>query len=864
VDKELLEKIRSAFGFKEFNELQKESIPLVIEGKNIIIVAPTGYGKTEAAMAGIFYRIIKEKGKCLYITPLRSLNRDMFRRLIKAGIQLGISVDVRHGDTPPSLRRKQALSPPDVLITTPETFQILFFGKRLRKILEQVKYVIIDEVHEMIGSKRGVQLSLGLERLREITKFQTILLSATVKRPREYAEYFMGEEEFEVINFSGTRAYRIKVFYPEITKKDEEIASILFVPKRVAWSIRKIYDLIINTPGSCLIFTNTRETAELISSRIKALFKGISIETHHSSLSRAVREEHEKMLREGELKGLVATSSMELGIDIGHIDAVIQFMSPRQVKRLVQRVGRSRHRMGEVSIGYIVTMNFDDYCESLAIKELGLQGYLEEEDIHANALDVLCHQIAGILIDKRRTNLDEIFRIIRRSKYYRKFKKEMLKSLLKFMDEIRIIRFFESDGNVKMRKRTLLYYIENISMIPDEKSYLVIDEEERKPIGILHEEFVANYGHVGNVIVIKGECWRIVGLHGTKIFVRREKEPGEIPAWEGELIPVNFDVAQKATEYRGRLITKFFKNPPWIPRKDEIVVEWDGKYTILNCPFGLKVNEVIGRILARRLGEELGMDVRIKVDPYRIVIKYDEYEDVIRLLKLGFDYDDLIEGIKRTSLFRIRMFHVARRFGIFSREASFDSSFVLSTLRELAGTPVEAEALREFIVDKTEIEKAKEIMEKIKTGKIKINVYRGVSDLTKECSFEVRDVYFTKEETLALVRERLERTKLYAYCINEKRFLWEREVREIYEFKCPHCGGILSYVRSLEADEEEIYLNADLVQTYRKPALYVIASFVPKEKRSDILGKYSTDLKELISKIADEERKEVMRIFRRV
>ncbi len=856
-----IEEIKRAFGIKKLNELQEISIPKLISGKNAIIVAPTGFGKTEAAMIPVFYRIIKEGGRCIYITPLRALNRDMLGRLLKAGEKLGIKVDVRHGDTPQRIRRKQVKEPPDILITTPETFQIIFFGKKLRNILKDVRYVIIDEVHELIGSKRGVQLSLGLERLKEISgKFQRILLSATVKRPREYAEYFMGGEEFEVIDYKGEKKYDIEVLFCERTEKvDRELSRMLITTEKVAWSIRKIYEILKENKGSAIIFTNTRETAEMLSSKLKRAFPEIPIEIHHSSLSRDVRETHEKLLKEGRLKALIATSSMELGIDIGHISFVIQYMSPRQVKRLVQRVGRAGHKMGKVSKGYVITLDIDDYAESLAISDLQKEGYLEEEEIYENAYDVLAHQIVGILIDKGNTDLDEVYRIVRRSKFYRNIKPEEIVDIILFLEKIGVVR--TKGKKIYKGRRSLLYYIENVSMIPDEKSFLVIDEESNTVIGILHEEFVMKYGEVGNIIVIKGECWRIVDISGDKIIVRQEEGIGEIPMWEGEMIPVDMEVAQRATEYRKELVKKYYKNP-WIPEKDKIIIEYDYNHTVINSPFGLKVNETIGRIVAKRIGDKYGVDVKIKVDPYRIFLEGVEPKDVVGALREGFKEEDLEDGIRRTKLFLIKMFHVGRRFGVFSKDMSYELSYIRKAVERLEGTPVEKEALREIIIGKMDVKNAKKIFERIRRGEIKIEILEGISDYTKDSSFEIGDILVSRSDYLRLIKERIENTELLVYCPNEDKILWKRKVKEIDSFECPRCKGFLSFIKEKDVGKKEkIGFNRDLVKTFGKNALYLIASIVPDNQKVEILRKYSGDFERMIKEIAIAERRALRAIL---
>ncbi|MEM1684168.1 MAG: DEAD/DEAH box helicase [Nanopusillaceae archaeon] len=362
--------------FSEFNEIQKIAIPKILSGKNTLIVSPTGSGKTEAAVIPVFSKIldIKEKENkngilAIYITPLRALNRDMLDRLVWWCSNLDISIAIRHGDTSQSERSRQSKKPPEFLITTPETFQALFLGKKLKEYLKTVKFVIIDELHELLDDKRGIQLSLGLERLVNFSgEFQRIALSATIGDLKLAGKFIFGYRDFDIAFWYGIKKYDIEVFYPEITEEDVELSKKFGWSPKIIWSLRKIKE-ILDKHKSVIIFVNTREMAELLVSRFKKWIPDYPIEIHHSSLSREVRERNERLFKEGKLKAIIATSSLELGIDIGFVDAVIQYMSPRQIIRAIQRFGRAGHRLEEISKGYIITMDPDDYAESLIISK---------------------------------------------------------------------------------------------------------------------------------------------------------------------------------------------------------------------------------------------------------------------------------------------------------------------------------------------------------------------------------------------------------------------------------------------------------------------------------------------------------------
>src|SRR5947199_174458 len=319
----LVEPVRSLLresGIEEPTPPQALASPLILQGENVRIIAPTGSGKTEAAILPLLSRIVGKDQRrgisLLYITPLRALNRDMLRRLEVWCSKLGLTIDVARGDTPLAQRNKQSRSPPDLLVTTPETLQAILPGSRMRENLRMLDAVVVDEVHNLVESKRGVQLSVGLQRLRRVAgEFQLIGLSATVGSPQLAAGSLFG------------------------VRKD--------------------------------------------------------VGVHHGSLPREEREPVEFAFKKGEAKALVCTSTLELGIDVGSVDLVVQYMSPRQVTSLIQRVGRSGHRIGRTSEGVIIAVSADDVLESSASIAEAKLGKLEPTRPYRESLDVLAHHVAG-------------------------------------------------------------------------------------------------------------------------------------------------------------------------------------------------------------------------------------------------------------------------------------------------------------------------------------------------------------------------------------------------------------------------------------------------------------------------------------
>ena len=318
-------------GLSEPTLAQSSTWPVIDSRKNVLLIAPTGVGKTEAAMVPLFHRLLEEESRpitIIYITPLRSLNRDMLRRLNDIGEELGVSVAVRHGDTSTAERSRQSKNPPQILITTPETLQIMLSGKRLRENLRGVQAVVIDEVHELASSERGAQLSIALERLVLLSgEFQRIGLSATVGTPKEVSSFLVGDRKVEIVTPKLERKMDLLVHAPEPVSEDDELVNELYwEPERVA-ALR--YSAEASTMGPTLLFVNTRDTAEAMGVRWNMWDSEASIQVHHGSLSKDVRIEAEEEYRRGDVNTLICTSSLELGIDVGNTALVIQYNSPR-------------------------------------------------------------------------------------------------------------------------------------------------------------------------------------------------------------------------------------------------------------------------------------------------------------------------------------------------------------------------------------------------------------------------------------------------------------------------------------------------------------------------------------------------------
>jgi len=876
-------------GIERLNELQLKAYPAVSSGRDVIIVAPTGSGKTEAALIPLIEKIMAENLPgiaLLYVTPLRALNRDMLRRIEVLARELHLSVAVRHGDTGSSERRRQSLKPPHIVITTPETFQILFLGKRLRSALKNVRFVVLDEVHELADSERGVQLSVALERLRKLTKFQTVCLSATVKNPEKVARFFGGK--MEVIAHDTAKEYDFTVVKPEETEEDEKISQELFVDVDVAAELRFIRD-VVNSHRSALIFVNTRQTAEALGLKLKKL---IDVEVHHGSLSKEVRIDSEARFAAGELKALICTSSMELGIDIGHVDVVIQYNSPREVARLVQRVGRSGHREGVVSKGYIIASSFDDIMESWIIAKKALNHEIEDIKFHELSLDTLANQISAMALEYGSIDAEEMFAILRKAYPFRRLSFEEFLEICQFLNDANIIYF---DGErISALRKSRRYFYDNISMIPDERHYPVVDITVGKRIGVLDETFLTTFS--GEVFAMRGELWKVVGVDDV-VKVEPVTREGEIPSWVGEEIPVPFEVAQDVGRLRKRIADMLVsegreKTVSWLmrefssskkaceevvdviqeqlqkgfelPTHDTITVE--GRDTaIINACFGHRVNETIGRIVALLLSARKGQNVAIEVDPYRIKLSPASSQEVVEVLReIRSDaVESLAErGLADTRLLQWKVINAARKFGYLSKDLELSRINLKKLVARFIGTPVYREALRELFVEKLDVERAKQVFDSIRSGEVQVVAYKELSPISLASRDHVFDLLMPARPTKAILRifrKRLEEEFCVVKCLGCGYSIRCR-VKDV-ELSCPRCRSRLiacvSARRGVEdVSKSELFRIANLVMAYGMKAVFAMNTYgVGVENASRILSRYYPDEDSFFMELMEAEKR---------
>ncbi|MFC6825769.1 DEAD/DEAH box helicase [Halopelagius fulvigenes] len=911
-------------GFTTPTEPQRRAIPPLAAGKNALVIAPTGTGKTETAMLPVLNSIVespdedREGLSALYITPLRALNRDMRERLEWWGEELDVEIDVRHGDTTQYQRQKQANDPPDVLVTTPETLQAMLTGKKLRQALSDVRHVVVDEVHELASAKRGAQLTIGLERLRELAgPFQRIGLSATVGSPEEVGKFLTGDRSFEIVEVDVASKVDFTVVHPEVTREDETLSGELATDAEIASHVRLVRDL-VREHESTLVFVNTRQTAEALGSRVKKL--GAPIEVHHGSLSKDVRIDVEDRFKAGELDALVCTSSMELGIDVGRVDHVVQYGSPREVSRLLQRVGRAGHRRDEVSRGTIITADPDDTLEALAIARRAEAGDVEPAHIHHGSLDTVANQIVGIVMDTGEASARKAYEFVTSAYPFRDLSEEKFREVVRELSSNRLLWLDEEKDLLEKSGGTWQYFYANLSMIPDEETYDVHDMSSRRQIGTLDERFVVNFAEPGASFIQRGEMWRINDIDDdeARVNVTPIEDPaGEVPSWTGSEIPVPEPVAGEVGEIRDIAARQFeagadrsavardvltrYPTDEYtlsealkpverqveaghpIPTADRLVLEGQARRVVLNSCHGHRVNETLGRLLAALVGQRTGSSVGIEVDPYRVSFEVPPKVSVHAFVEVLEATDpDHVEGLlelalKHSDSLKFTLAQVAAKFGALKRyqgNKRFGADRLVAALED---TPVYDEAVREVFHVDLAVPEATALLRRIHEGAVELATARERTPIGIDGSSGGRDFLVPENadaSVIEAIKDRIQNDRVILLCLHCKDWKRKTKVRRVPdEPECPECGATriaclnpwdeetVKAVRAAEKDDEQerltrrAYRSASLVQSHGKQAVIALAARgVGPQNAARIIAKLREDEADFYRDILQQER----------
>lgn len=806
----MIEWFKSRFG--KFTPPQLMAIPKIKEGRNVLISSPTGTGKTLAVFLPVIDELLGDAELGLledyvyvvYVSPLRALNNDMRKNLIqpvleireyalkKRGLDLPeIRISVRTSDTSPTEKARMLVKPPHILITTPESLAISVTAPKFREKLKSVRWVVVDEIHELASSKRGALLTLTIERLEELVgrRIQRIGLSATISPLEEVAKFLVGYDDLGnsrdcvIVDARFVKPVDLHVITPRVnivTASAEELNE----------SIYRELKKIVNSHRTTLVFTNTRSSTERVVHKLKKILAGNSvedldeIEAHHSSLSRDVRLEVENKLKEGKLRVVVSSTSLELGIDIGYIDAVVLLSSPKSVTRLLQRVGRSGHNVRDVSRGYLVAVDRDDLVEISVLTYLARLKKLDNVHIPMKPLDILAQVLVGMSLEKK-WRVEEAYKVIKRAYNYSRLTYEEFLSVLRYLagryedipDDIPVyskIWLDEEEGVFGKKKSARMIYYLNAGAIPDETKMRVF-LEGRKYIGDLEEEFVS-FLEPGDIFVLGGKTYMFVRSEGLKVIVKNaEGQRPTVPSWFSEALPLTYDSALEVGAFRGlvseliskygvkkatklissmyqlgkreaRYITQYvweqIKVCKVVPTNKKLLIElWNEENSqnlIFHFLFGRRVNQVLSRAYAHVFSNELGVPVRVTISdngfmltlPPHTITDISVVENLVSTLSSVKLRGTLVKALRRSEILKRKFRHVAERSlallkvyrGVETsvNRREINSETLLKISEKIPGYPLLVEAYREVLEDSMDIQHAEEVLKKIESGEITI------------------------------------------------------------------------------------------------------------------------------------------------
>jgi ATP-dependent helicase Lhr and Lhr-like helicase len=561
-----------ANAFEAPTPAQAQAWPAIATGQHVLISAPTGSGKTLAAFLWGLDRFAAQPGeqrtRLLYVSPLKALSHDVERNLRAPlrGLGLDLRVAIRTGDTPARERATMLRNAPDILITTPESLYLMLTS-RAREILGDVETVIVDEIHAVAGVKRGAHLALTLERLEELRDggpLQRIGLSATQRPLEEIARFMVGPARVAtIVDVGATRPLDLQIrvpvesmVEPELDPRADPLEPVVGgeATRRSIWpAIYPELLELVRSHRSTIIFVNSRRAAERLALRLNELAaddtspgEAAPVEiarAHHGSLAREERTTIEELLKAGELPCLVATSSLELGIDMGAVDLVIQVESPKSVARGLQRIGRSGHGVGATSKGRIFPKFRADLLECAVVARRMREGEIEPTVVPRNALDVLAQQVVAIAASAEVTSVDELHALVTRTHSYSELRRELLEHVLDMLDgrypsaefgELRPrITWDRLGGTIRARAGAHKLAVVNAGTIPDRGLYAVTLPDGRR-VGELDEEMVYE-ARPGQTFLLGATAWRIEEIGRDRVIVTPAPgAPGAVPFWRGD------------------------------------------------------------------------------------------------------------------------------------------------------------------------------------------------------------------------------------------------------------------------------------------------------------------------------------------
>ena len=692
--------------------------PRIAEGRDVLIAAPTGSGKTLAAFMVAIDRLLREARKdlpdethVLYVSPLKALVNDVHANLqeplaeIRAlaasrGVALApISVGLRTGDTPVKERARMAGAPPHILVTTPESLFILLTARRSREALKNVSTVIVDEIHAMIANKRGPHLALSLARLDHLVgehagrRPQRIGLSATVKPVEEVARFLSAQAS--VVDVGHRREMELAVEVPQ-----DELGP---VATNEAWS--DIYDKLaahVREHRTTLVFVSTRRLAERVAHHLGERLGEGTVMPHHGSLARHIRLETEQRLKRGELRAVVATASLELGIDIGSVDLVVQIGSPRSIAVALQRIGRSGHWVGARPKGIIVASTRDELVEAAAIVSAIRSGMMDALEPSRDALDILAQQLVAEC-GAEDWDEDALFALVRSARPYETLARSDFESVLAMLaDGIAtsrgragaLLHRDRVNGRVRGRRGARLAAITSGGAIPDTTTYAVVAEPDDTPIGTIDEDFAVE-SMAGDIFLLGMQSWRIRRVEMGRIRVDdAHGAPPTIPFWRGEAPARTLELSHEVGRLRERIAGLASSEgtaaaAAWLEREcgldrlgaeqavayvedgraalgavptcERVVAErfFDesgGMQLVVHAPFGARINRAWGLALRKRFCRTFNLELQAAATDNGIVISLSEQHAFPLATIFGFLKEQTVEHVLTQAMLPSPMF----------------------------------------------------------------------------------------------------------------------------------------------------------------------------------------------------------------
>lgn len=792
--------------FKEFSLPQLYSVTEIHSRKNILVSAPTGATKTLTAFLSILNELVDsaEKGilenkmYAVYVSPLKALNNDIEKNLKEplqqiaaiADKHLGIRVAVRTGDTTASEKQKMTKNVPHILITTPESLAILLTSPKMRENMRSVQWLIVDEIHALADNKRGVHLCVSMERLQRMSPGMCrVGLSATIAPLEDVAQFLVGNDRGEqrpclIVDVQFLKQMDLKVVSPVENLIDTSHALMQ------TYLYKTLHEL-IQSHRTTLVFTNTRSATERVVHTLKQFFPKDydekNIGAHHGSLSKQHRFELEENLRQGKLKCVVCSTSLELGIDIGYVDLVLLLGSPKSVARALQRIGRSGHQLHATTKGRIVVVSRDDLVECSVLLKAAIEKKIDKIHIPENCLDVLVQHVHGLALEEP-ISADAAYQLATQAYCFRALARGDFMQIVEYLAGKFIsledrhvyakIWYDEKIGMMGKRgKLSRVIHMTNIGTIPDQSGVMVKIGE--RTIGAVEENFLERL-KPSDVFVLGGETYRFLFSRGmtAQVQLAQGKQP-TVPSWFSEMLPLSFDLAleigrfRKLMEEHLRAGTKKPELIAWInkylyvderaaaalyayfkeqydyikaiPSDQKIIIEHytdehENKYAIFHTLFGRRVNDCLSRALAFAIGRTQHRDVEMGISDNGFYLRFEKKVQPLRAFKLLKSAElrtVLNQAVEKSEIltrrFRqcaARALMILRQYKGFTKRVGrqhISSVILLSAVRRISPDFfIIKEAKREVLEDVMDVENAERVLRLIENKAIAVEEIQTV------------------------------------------------------------------------------------------------------------------------------------------